>query len=381
MKKRIIPIFLSVFLAITSACSAQQHTDTPSTTPVISAADSEAVSESTSTTTVEASGEAAETLTAAETTTSSAEATTGETTSASTAEITEAAAETSAAAETTTTSATTTEITSSAAVEATTTTTVTTTTAAETSATAATATAEKTSAATTTTAEKTSAATEETQMTDNVQNEKKVVALTFDDGPNTTTTNEVLDVLEKYGITASFFLIGNNINDESAKSVKRAYDMGCEIGNHSKSHSDMTKMTEEEILEEIEYTNEKVIEITGEAPTFFRPPFIAVSPTMIDCIEMPFISGYGANDWVEKYTAEHRAKLVIRQVRDGAIILLHDSQGNSQTVAALDIIIPELQSQGYEFVTISEVFERKNKTPQPHDGRIYSFAEQVGEYS
>lgn len=223
--------------------------------------------------------------------------------------------------------------------------------------------------------------TEETQMTENEQTEKKVVALTFDDGPNTTTTNEVLDVIEKYGITASFFLVGNNINDESAKSVKRAYDLGCEIGNHSKTHSDMTKMSEEEILEEIEYTNEKVIEITGKAPHFFRPPYIAVNQTMIDCIELPFISGYGANDWVEKYTAEHRAKLVLRQVKDGAIILLHDSQGNSQTVAALDIIIPELQAQGYEFVTISEVFERKEKTPQAHDGRIYSFAEQVGEYS
>lgn len=235
--------------------------------------------------------------------------------------------------------------------------------------------------AVTETTTETTTTTEETKMTENEQTEKKVVALTFDDGPNTTTTNEVLDVLEKYGITASFFLIGNNINDESAKSVKRAYDMGCEIGNHSKTHSDMTKMSEEEILAEIEYTNEKVIEITGEAPAFFRPPYIAVNQTMLDCIEMPFISGYGANDWVEKYTAEHRAKLVLRQVKDGAIILLHDSQGNSQTVAALDIIIPELQAQGYEFVTISEVFERKDKNPQAHDGRIYSFAEQVGEYS
>lgn len=63
--------------------------------------------------------------------------------------------------------------------------------------------------------------------------EKKVIALTFDDGPNTTTTNEVLDILEEYDAVASFFLIGDNISEESAASVKRAYDMGCEIDNHS----------------------------------------------------------------------------------------------------------------------------------------------------
>ena len=223
--------------------------------------------------------------------------------------------------------------------------------------------------------------TEETQMTEPEQIEPKVIALTFDDGPNTTTTNEVLDVLEKYGIKASFFLIGNNIDSESAKSVKRAYDMGCEIGNHSKTHSYMDKMSIDEIIAEVEETNEKIVDITGEEPKFFRPPYISVNKDMIENIDMPFIAGYGANDWVEKYTAEHRAKLVIRQARDGGIILLHDAKGNSQTVQALDIIIPELQSQGYEFVTISEVFARKGITPEAHNGKIYSFAEQVGEYS
>lgn len=212
------------------------------------------------------------------------------------------------------------------------------------------------------------------------ENERKVIALTFDDGPNTTTTNEVLDVLEKYGIKASFFLIGNNIDDASAKSVKRAYDMGCEIGNHSRSHSYMDKLTAEEIEEEISYVNEKVIEITGEAPTFFRPPYISVSDTMFDTIEMPFIAGYGANDWEDRVTAEKRAQMIIRQAKDGAIILLHDAKGNSKTVEALDTIIPELQAQGYEFVTISEVFRARGAEPKAHDRRIYSYADQTGMY-
>ncbi|MCM1333801.1 MAG: polysaccharide deacetylase family protein [Bacteroides sp.] len=216
---------------------------------------------------------------------------------------------------------------------------------------------------------------EEDEMTQD--SEKKVIALTFDDGPNTTTTNEVLDVLEKYGIKASFFLIGNNIDEESAKSVKRAYDMGCEIGNHSRSHSYMDKMTVEEIAEEVESVNEKIIEITGEAPTFFRPPYIAVNDKMFETIEMPFIAGYGANDWEDRIPAEKRAEMVLRQAKDGAIILLHDAKGNTKTVEALDTIIPALQAEGYEFVTISEVFRARGAEPKAHDRRIYSFAEQT----
>ena len=128
---------------------------------------------------------------------------------------------------------------------------------------------------------------------------KPTIAITFDDGPNATTTMEVLDILEKYQVRASFFLIGTNINDESAKSVKRAFDLGCDIENHSKTHSYMDKMTADEIKDEVAYVNDKVKEITGTTPKFFRPPYIAVNSTMYDNIDMTFISGYGCNDWDE----------------------------------------------------------------------------------
>ena len=91
----------------------------------------------------------------------------------------------------------------------------------------------------------------------------KVIALTFDDGPNTDTTPLVLDKLEEHGIVASFFVIGNNITDESAEVMKRAYNMGCDIENHSQSHPDMTKMTAEEIKAEIDFTSDKVEEAVG----------------------------------------------------------------------------------------------------------------------
>ncbi len=228
---------------------------------------------------------------------------------------------------------------------------------------------------TTTTATEAVAITSETEET-TVETEKKYIALTFDDGPNTTTTNEVLDVLEQYGIKGSFFLIGNNINDESAKSVKRAYDMGCDIGNHSKSHPYMNELSVEEINEEIDYVSERIVEITGEAPKFFRPPYIAINNTMYDAIDLTFISGFGCNDWDDKVTAERRAKIIIRQAQDGGIILLHDAQGNSKTVEALHTIIPELQAQGYEFVTLTELFEIKGVKLSADDGNLYSFVGQ-----
>lgn len=225
--------------------------------------------------------------------------------------------------------------------------------------------------------EATTPETEETTMTiTEAAVEKKYIALTFDDGPNTTTTNDVLDVLEQYGIKGSFFLIGNNINPETEVVVKRAYDMGCDIENHSKSHSYMNEMTVDEIKEETDYVTEYIEKITGERPQFFRPPYIAINNTMYDNIDLTFIAGFGCNDWDDKVTADRRAKVIIRQAQDGGIILLHDAQGNSKTVEALHTIIPELQAQGYEFVTISELFEIKGVALSPDDGNLYTFVGQ-----
>ncbi|MCM1297924.1 MAG: polysaccharide deacetylase family protein [Firmicutes bacterium] len=201
---------------------------------------------------------------------------------------------------------------------------------------------------------------------------KPVIALTFDDGPNTTTTNEVLDVLEKYQVKASFFLIGNNINEESAKAVKRAYDLGCEIDNHSKSHSYMNQMEADEIKEETDFVTEKVREITGEPTKFFRPPYIAVNKTMYDNIDMPFICGIGCDDWNQNVTVDLRVVGIEGQIEDGAIILLHDVEGNSQTVEAIDRIIPDLLEEGYQFATVSELFEAKGIEISADDSNLYT---------
>lgn len=219
------------------------------------------------------------------------------------------------------------------------------------------------------------ATTEDEEMSEEV----KYIALTFDDGPNATTTNEVIDKLEKYGIVASFFLVGNNVNDESAKAVKRAYDLGCEIDNHSRTHSNMTELSAEEIKAEFDYTDEKVYEITGEHTKFFRPPYIAVHQIMFDNIDVPFIAGIGANDWEDRVTAEMRARMILKQAKDGDIILLHDAEGNSMTVEALDTIIPELQKQGYKFVTVTELFGAKGIIPDME--KVYTNVTQKYQYN
>ncbi len=207
---------------------------------------------------------------------------------------------------------------------------------------------------------------------DNTAN-KPLVALTFDDGPNTTTTVEILNLLEEYHIPASFFLVGNNITATTAPVVKRTYDMGCELGNHSKTHSVMPEMTKEEIQEEITYVSGKIKEITGEAPRFFRPPYIAVNDTMYEAIDMPFICGAGCNDWDANVSVKERVDTTLAQLKDGTIILLHDSEGNYQTVEALKILIPMLLEQGYRFVTVKELFECKGVAIREDDTGLYTY--------
>lgn len=210
-------------------------------------------------------------------------------------------------------------------------------------------------------------------MTREIDLSKPLVALTFDDGPNTTTTVQTLDLLEKYGIVGSFFVIGNYINEETAPIMKRAYDMGCEINNHSRTHQPMTNLSAEEIKAEIEYTSAKVKEVIGEPTKFFRPPFIITSDVAYAQIPMPFIAGVSCSDWEGDVTAEVRAERTLQQVKDGTIILLHDFYGNDATVEALKTIIPELLNQGYEFVTVSELFRAKGVEIRSDDPNLYSF--------
>ena len=197
-----------------------------------------------------------------------------------------------------------------------------------------------------------------------------MIALTFDDGPNTVITPQVLDILEENGAVGTFFLIAQNITPESAEMVRRAVAMGCDIENHSVTHGFMDEMTPEQIREEVKTCSEKITEITGRAPEFFRPPFIRVSQDMYDNIGLTFICGAGCEDWVPEVSAQARIERVLANAEDGQIVLLHDMEWNVNTVEALKTIVPELKKRGYRFVTCARLFEEAGVTPVR--GRLYS---------
>ena len=194
----------------------------------------------------------------------------------------------------------------------------------------------------------------------------KYIALSFDDGPNLTTESKMLDVLAKHKVPATFFVIGNNITEKSAKNMKRARKLGCEIENHSLTHSMMSQMDEEQVKAEIEATSGMIEKITGRRPKFFRPPYINVKPEMYDWIDLTFICGKGCEDWVATVGKEARREGIIANAEPGAIYLLHDFEGNDATVEALDEAIPELKKQGYVFVTVAQLFKILKCTPDGH---------------
>lgn len=200
--------------------------------------------------------------------------------------------------------------------------------------------------------------------------EQNLIALSFDDGPNDTVTAETLDRLEKYGVRASFFLIGQNITPRTASYAERALSLGCELENHSLTHSNMTEQDTDVILDEISTTQELIHKISGRYPEFFRPPFIEYDQRLFDLIDLTFICGGGCNDWDPQVSTEERYTKALAQCRNGEILLLHDNEFNTKTYPMLDMLIPELLEKDFEFVTVSELFRRLNIKPQRN--MIYS---------
>lgn len=203
---------------------------------------------------------------------------------------------------------------------------------------------------------------------------QKVVALTFDDGPSST-TDQVLDVLQQYNVKATFFLIGQNVNSNTMATMQRQVSMGCELASHSYTHEDMAYMSANDVRNQINWTSSAINNTVGVEPKFFRPPYISVSNTMYQNIDVPFIQGTMHNDWEAGTSSSQIVNSVLSGTKDGDIILLHDFQGNSKTVQALPQIIEGLQNQGYQFVTVSELFQIKGVNPNV-EYKIWSNANQ-----
>jgi peptidoglycan/xylan/chitin deacetylase (PgdA/CDA1 family) len=198
---------------------------------------------------------------------------------------------------------------------------------------------------------------------------KPMIALTFDDGP-TDLSPDILDVLDEKKVVASFFVIGNNITENTEDIIIREHESGHEINNHSRTHSQMGEMSAEDIKAEILYTSDKVEELIGIPTAYFRPPYINTSETMYEAIDLPFICGYLPNDYMDTVDTQMRIDNVMKNAVDGQIILLHDFSGNVMTLEALPDIIDGLKDKGFQFVTVSELFEYKNITPE--EGNMYS---------
>ena len=189
-----------------------------------------------------------------------------------------------------------------------------------------------------------------------VPTEKKQIALTFDDGPHPTLTPRILEILERYGISATFFMVGQNVLNypEAARAVIGA---GHEVGNHTFSHPHIANLGEKAIFDEIGKCEDALEELCEYRPHLLRTPQGALTPSLERClIDDDYILvlwSLDTRDWENKSTA-HVVRTVLDSVQAGDIILMHDFIGhNSKTPEALEKIIPVLLSEGYEFVTVS----------------------------
>lgn len=186
----------------------------------------------------------------------------------------------------------------------------------------------------------------------------KKIALTFDDGPHPRYTKQILGILQEYNVTATFFIIGiNAINYPDA--LLAILDSGCEIANHTFTHKNVSKMTSEEIKQEIESCRDTLYQLSGVKTVLFRPPEGACTDSVIkaanDLNHKIVLWSIDTKDWAHTPSADI-ADNVVTNARNGDIVLMHDYvSGNNTTIEGLRIIIPQLIAKGYEFVTVSEL--------------------------
>ncbi|MCM3671124.1 polysaccharide deacetylase family protein [Mesobacillus maritimus] len=198
-------------------------------------------------------------------------------------------------------------------------------------------------------------------MINEVVTSKKVVALTFDDGPNSTFTPQVLEILADADAKATFFMIGEHIN-KCPEIVKIANEQGHEIGNHTFTHAKMSGLTPEQILVEIEATEAIVSRLIGRNPIVFRPPYLDYNDRVVTILNekgyvMVGAQNLEAQDW-EQPGVEHIVKASIDRVKPGSILIFHDGFGDrSQTIEAVRLLVVELRSEGYQMVTVSELLK------------------------
>jgi len=193
-----------------------------------------------------------------------------------------------------------------------------------------------------------------------VETEEKKIAISFDAAWGDDYTLGILDILDRYNIKSSFFLVGFWV-DKHPEHVKEIYKRGHDVGNHSTNHPYMTKLSDEEIVKELNITGEKIEKLINEKPILFRPPFGDYDDRVINlCRE----NGYyviqwdvDSLDWKE-LGVQPVVDRVTRNVKNGSIVLFHNNA--KYVLDFLPIIIEKLQAEGFEIVPISELIYKDN---------------------
>jgi len=200
-----------------------------------------------------------------------------------------------------------------------------------------------------------------------VNSSEKLVALTFDDGPSNVWTPQILDELDKAGVKATFFMLGNQV-EKYPEIARRVAQEGHEIGNHTYDHHVLLYYTPQELKDEINRAERVIKNVTGVTPVYFRPPkawFTSREKAIIDRMGYKIVLwSLNSKDWVTFHDKQINS-YIVRHIRPGDIILFHDSGGaftteggdRSQTVKTIPRLVKKLKEKGYKFVTISELLE------------------------
>ncbi|MGG1600604.1 MULTISPECIES: polysaccharide deacetylase family protein [Paenibacillus] len=212
----------------------------------------------------------------------------------------------------------------------------------------------------------TGAAPSNSEVVWNVETDQKLIALTFDDGPNPVYTPQILDLLNQYGAKGTFFVIGKRVQMYPAIAIREVNE-GHEIANHTFDHHYLKNFPPERLVEEIRQTQEVIFDITEQMPHVFRPPGGFYNDALLQSVKKDQLtvvmwSWYqDTQDW-KKPGVDKIVRQVLDNAHNGDIVLFHDLQGDcTQTVEALKQILPELTRRGYQFVTVSDLIAKTRK--------------------